>query len=803
MKQLLYPITAPILFSLLSLNMYAQPTWEKVNGPNETMNTMIATSAGDLFMGSNNFGVFKSVDAGVSWVPENAGLPDVVIRTIQASSSDEIFAGTGSNGIYRYASGSWSDANTGLPSNNLLISGFAKGNSGEMFMITTTNGIYKWNGSIWSDIRFNLPSLVRTVVVGSTGTVYAGCFASGVYKFNGVDTWTSLGSMPNNFITKMVISQSDMVYVACNSNNIYRIPAAGGSWTSINTGLPAANATVMGIDANSNLFLGYVTGSYGNIYRSVNNGGAWTQVTGSLETGQFLGFAASANGHDYICGSGVYKSTTNGASWLDMNPGLDARKAIKSFTAAPNGTLFVGTQLFGVWRSTDNGYTWQQKNTGITTYFSDQVTTTANGTILYSAYIAGGTTTGVLFRSTNNGDSWSQVASNGTDRYTKIKQHHSDTVWVSGRFGGSVLSFSTDNGATWTNRPINAFSAIWDVEFNAGSMILLGSESEGVTRSTNGGNTWTEGVGNSVDWYGNVIEVEFDHNGYLFAGSDWYNNNLWFSPPGSNGDSWTKFLDADLLGVNDVYDLVFDVNNNAYVATGNTAYKDPIYMAAAGAWNANTDWVSVSSGLPSLAAVLELGFDPAGYMYGVFFETSQEGGLYRSTTPINTPLPIELISFSGYHQNRNNYLEWNTASEIMNKVFTIEKSTDGVHFNSIGEVPSRGNTGYHYSFTDFGVSESTCYYRLLQTDYDGKGTYSNIIVLSGSEPEFQIMPNPANEELRFSKDLECFDIMNIFGEIVISNIVATNHVDIAQLPDGIYFIRSGEAVQKFMVKHGS
>lgn len=44
-------------------------------------------------------------------------------------------------------------------------------------------------------------------------------------------------------------------------------------------------------------------------------------------------------------------------------------------------------------------------------------------------------------------------------------------------------------------------------------MILLGSESEGVSRSTNGGSNWTEGVGNSVDWYGNVIEVEFDQNG--------------------------------------------------------------------------------------------------------------------------------------------------------------------------------------------------------------------------------------------------------------------------------------------------
>ncbi len=804
MKRSPYPFSALLLCSLSTFHLLAQPSWEKVNGPNETMNTITATGAGELFMGSNNFGVFRSADAGASWVPENAGLPDVVIRTLQSSSTDEVFAGTGSNGIYRYTSGAWTEANNGLPSNNLLTVGFAKGNAGEMYMIATNSDIYKWNGTTWTSIKFNLPALVRTVVVRSDGTVYAGCFNSGVYEFDGIGTWTSLGAMPNSFITKMVISPSDMLFVACNSNNIYRIPAAGGFWTSINTGLPVSNATVMGIDANSNLFLGYQSGLYGSIYRSVNDGDLWTQVTGSLETSPFLGFAATADGDDYICGSGVYKSTTGGASWLDMNPGLDARKVIKSFTAAPNGTLFVGTQLAGVWRSTDNGYTWQQKNTGITTFFSDQITSTANGTLLYAAYIAGTTTTGVLFRSTNNGDTWSQVASNGTDRYTKIKQHPSGTVWASGRFGGPVLSFSNNDGAMWTNHPINAFSAIWDLEFDGGSMILLGSESEGVSRSTDGGSNWTKGVGNSVDWYGNVIEVEFDQNGYLFAGTDWYNNNLWFSAPGSNGNAWTKFLDADLNGVADVYDLVFDVNNNVYVATSNTAYKDPVYMATAGSWNANTSWESASVGLPPVAPVLELGFDPAGYMYAVFFAASEEGGLYRSTAPVNTALPVELTSFTGYRRNNNIYLKWSIARESMNKVFLIEKSMDGIHFNSIGEVPGQDNTGPHdYAFTDFGVSPATCYYRLHQLDFNGKGAYSSIIVLSGSgEPEFQIAPNPAHEELRFSENLEAFDIINVFGEIKMSNVMTTNHINIAQLPDGIYFIRSGRrAVQKFVVKH--
>lgn len=792
-----------LLISIPALPAHAQITWQKVNGPNETMNALAATPAGDLFLGSNNYGILKSGDAGVTWVSENQGMTDILIRNVEASSNNEVFAGTGSNGIYKYSAGSWVAANTGLPSNNLLTSGFARGLSGDMYMFTTADGMYKWDGAAWTSIRYNLPSLIRALAVDQSGVLYAGCFNSGVYKFNGVDTWTSIGSMPNSFVTRMAINSSGMLFAACNSNNIYRIPVSGGSWTSINSGLPALNTTVMGIDAGDNVFLGFNTGGYATVYRSANNGASWSVVSGGLYTSQFNGFAATANGDSYLAGSGVFKSTTGGTSWQDMNPGLDARKSIKSFSAAPDGTLFVGTQLSGVWRSTDNGTTWLQKNVGITTPYTDQITTTASGVVLYSSYIPGSTTTGVIFRSTNNGDTWTQVASNGTDHYDKIKQHHADTVWAAGRFGGPVLSYSVNNGATWVNHPIASFSAIWDVEFNPGSTIFLGSESEGVTRSTNGGNTWTEGVGGSVAWYGNVIEVELDHNGYLFAGTDWYNNIMWFSPPGSNGDAWTKFLDPDLNGVNDVYDLVFDVNNNAYLATGNTAYKDPVYMAANSAWTANTDWVSVSTGLPSIAPALEFGFDPSGYMYTVFFMTGQEGGLYRTTTPINIPLPIELTSFIGHHRNDRNELAWSTASEHQNWKFEVEKSMDGVQFHQIGVVPGHGNTdnANDYAFSDVGVSTGINYYRLRQVDQDGKGTYSKIISLRADQPAFTVWPNPATDVLSLTNDPGVFDIINAWGQKMNCSSVGPNQISVRNLPDGVYVVRTKDSVVKFLVKH--
>jgi len=623
----------------------SQINWEKVNGPNEGVTALAVASNNEIYLGTTNFGVFRSSDEGSTWVNFSQGLGDSLIRGIAVSSEDEIFAGTGAHGIYRYSQGSWTPANDGLPGNSSLVWAFASGLAGDMYMISVADDIYKWDGNSWISIKFNLPALARALAVGSSGILYTGCFNSGIYEFNGTNSWSLVGEIPNPYITKLAISSTDTLYAVCNSNNVFRIPASGGIWTPINTGLPSLNATMFGIDNQDNLFFAVTNNGYGNIYRSANKGDTWSMVSGSLSTSSFYSFCFSPSGRIYAGASGIYKSPDHGNSWEDMNPGLDARKAIVSFTGSADGTLFVGTQYAGIWRSDDNGATWEQKTSGLTTNYSFQITGNAAGDLLYAAFIPGTPSKGVIFRSVDKGDAWTQVAKNGTDLYTKIKQHNSDTLWATGRFGGAVLSYSIDDGETWTDSPIPSFSAIWDIELTSGSTIYLGSESEGVSRSSDGGKSWIEGVGNSIPWYGNVIEVETDTGGYLFAATDWWANMLWYSLPGSNGDQWTKFLDTDLNGLSDINDLVFDNSNNAYIATNNGSYTDPVYMAANSTWNENTDWVSASNGLPPNAKAAQLGFDASGYMYSVFYFLGSEGGLYRSTQPVNIVEPTNTESF--------------------------------------------------------------------------------------------------------------------------------------------------------------
>ena len=642
-----------VVLFLLPVCSIAQVNWQKVPGPNEGITSIATTSSNIVYAGTSTYGVFRSADDGSNWSNISLGLPDSLIRSLQISSTDKLFAGTGAHGVYQYFAGSWTAINNGLPVTNILVTGFATGTGGNMYMMATTGKIYSWDGTVWTDITYNFPALGRAVAVGPGGILYAGAFASGVYKFDGVNNWTIVGAaMPNNFVFKMTVAANDTIYVACNSNNVFRCHTAGGSWVAANTGLPATDATFIFADAQNRLFIGNNT-SPGVLYRSVSNGDNWSLVSSSLFTTLFGSMAVAPSGKIYAGASGVFKSADGGSNWSDMNPGMDARRTILTFAGMKSGAMFVGTRS-GPWRSMDNGNTWQLRNTGINHLSTLQITSNAAGDIL--CHGINSTPKGAIYRSINNGDTWTQVAANGCDMYTKIKQHKSDTIWATSRFtGATTLSYSINNGASWLNNPLT-ISAIWDIDFNRESTIFVGSESEGVSRSDNGGQTFTLGVGNSIPWYGNVIEIETDVNGVIFAGGDWWTHILWFSSPEDNGDVWTQFTDPDLV-IHGLQDLVFDNRNNAYIAAENDGVRMAYYNNG---WSATSDWIVSSTGLPSPTSnMLEFGFDTFGYLYVVCYsQNGHNGGLYKTTLPVDPPAAAT-YTFTG---NGN----WNVPSNWSN-----------------------------------------------------------------------------------------------------------------------------------------
>ncbi len=128
------------------------------------------------------------------------------------------------------------------------------------------------------------------------------------------------------------------------------------------------------------------------------------------------------------------------------------------------------------------------------------------------------------------------------------------------------------------------------------------------------------------------------------------------------------------------------------------------------------------------------------------------GSVYVS----GSALPVTMDKLKGQINERGlAQLSWKTLSEQNNKGFQVQRSVDGINFSTVGFVGSQAANGnsqavINYSFTDAEAVSGTAYYRLQQTDIDGKTTLSNTVRLSAKENgafEIVAVPNPVKDKL--------------------------------------------------------
>ncbi|MEM1321122.1 MAG: proprotein convertase P-domain-containing protein [Bacteroidota bacterium] len=130
------------------------------------------------------------------------------------------------------------------------------------------------------------------------------------------------------------------------------------------------------------------------------------------------------------------------------------------------------------------------------------------------------------------------------------------------------------------------------------------------------------------------------------------------------------------------------------------------------------------------------------------------------TTSTTSALPIDLRSFNAQYLKKENTVElaWSTSSEVNNDYFVVEKSSDARHWKSIGKLNGRGNTSAtsQYHLIDHNpLPGAVSYYRLLQVDFDGSFSYSNIESISipaALHQDLSIYPNPigAGDKINFT-----------------------------------------------------
>lgn len=173
---------------------------------------------------------------------------------------------------------------------------------------------------------------------------------------------------------------------------------------------------------------------------------------------------------------------------------------------------------------------------------------------------------------------------------------------------------------------------------------------------------------------------------------------------------------------------------------------------------------------------------------------------------LNGSLPVEWLDFTVNNENDAVVLNWSTGSELNNDYFTVEQSIDGENWKELSEIMGAGNknTRSDYKWVDYNPSIGNTYYRIKQTDFDGRYDYSEIksFNLKGSD-QLKVYPVPANDVLNIvsaSTIKQDVKVLSSYGQNMTSKVEFTNNnkaLNISDLPTGVYMLKVGDQTTRF------
>jgi hypothetical protein len=173
------------------------------------------------------------------------------------------------------------------------------------------------------------------------------------------------------------------------------------------------------------------------------------------------------------------------------------------------------------------------------------------------------------------------------------------------------------------------------------------------------------------------------------------------------------------------------------------------------------------------------------------------------TVTYSGPVPVTLTQFTAKQSGGNIQLNWQTQQELNNAFFGIEHSTDGLSYTHIGRVNGSGtvSTPKTYQFLHPAVPPGRHFYRLAQTDWDGKANYSTVVqvVVRKTDAALAIGPNPAVSLIKLGDapypTNTLYTITSTTGSTVLQGKLQGNSINIAHLAAGTYLIKLQEPGQ--------
>ncbi|HVT59916.1 MAG TPA: hypothetical protein VHR45_16140 [Thermoanaerobaculia bacterium] len=645
----------------------------------------VPASAGTVWAGAPGVGVWKSIDAGASWVPKLLTAGDQTIVVADPVDPLTVYVGAG-GGLFKSSNGgaTWTllrpagqiNALAAAPSSPQVLY------EAETSARTDLQGVAGFVTSMWRSAdsgttwrELNLPYqafVIDTVVVDPidpnvlyvSGTAfYSDPVFFSLSSRDGGATWQYIDGP---WSPLLVDPRRPSTLFAVSDGTVYRSDDGGASWSPAgpphDTGFFALS---LALDpASGALYAGgelLPTPRQGQIWKSRDGGLTWSLA--HQRASAIVALAVLA-GRVYAAADdvGLLVSGDAGGHWAAANPGIAAVPIVDitpdpqaagtlyaafSKASLPLGGLSAGARPRGAAKSTDGGVTWAPINQGLLDFHgfpqlvNRLVADPQSPGVLYAALSAG------VFKSTDGGRSWLDAGGLGTPGPTwlmndvvdlAIHPHDSRTLVVAGTSisggTGAVAAISHDGGASWAQipdmlgrdpyEPAKLGAVVFDP--SSPTQLFVGGR-DGLIMSFDGGASWARS-GLALPSGQAITRLRMDADHVLYAVLAPGAHTLYRSADA--GFSWTA-IDGDLPAGSPVRDLLLDPRGAALYAGTDTG----VY----GSQDGGRHWVAHNEGL-SDPRVTRLVADPTrpGVLYA-----GTPGGLFVSPAPSGTCIPGDTV----------------------------------------------------------------------------------------------------------------------------------------------------------------